>query len=104
MDTAAGLLVPNIKNVQDKSILEIAQEINRLQSLGKEGKLPMSDLKGGTITLSNIGNIGGTYASPVLFLPEVAIGAIGKIQRLPRFDVNDNVVPVNLVQVSFYFI
>ena len=103
MDTSSGLLVPNIKNVQDKTILEIAQEINRLQNLGKEGKISLSDLKGGTITLSNIGNIGGTYAAPVLFLPEVAIAAIGRIQRVPRFDSNNNPFPVNFVNV-FYFI
>ena len=100
MDTSAGLLVPNIKNVQEKSIFEIAAEINRLQALGKDGKIPLNDLKGGTITLSNIGMIGGTYASPVLFVPEVAIAAIGRIQRIPRFDANNNPYPVNFVNVS----
>ncbi|KAJ0065553.1 hypothetical protein NL108_013472, partial [Boleophthalmus pectinirostris] len=80
MDTAQGLLVPNVKNVQVLSVLEIAQELNRLQSLGAAGQLGTSDLTGGTFTLSNIGSIGGTYAKPVILPPEVAIGALGKIQ------------------------
>eukprot|EP01094_Clydonella_sp_ATCC50884_P015610 TRINITY_DN26216_c0_g1_i1.p1 TRINITY_DN26216_c0_g1~~TRINITY_DN26216_c0_g1_i1.p1 ORF type:complete len:521 (-),score=150.38 TRINITY_DN26216_c0_g1_i1:205-1767(-) len=101
MDTAQGLIVPNIKSVQNLSVLDIASELNRLQELGKEGKIPTADLKGGTFTISNIGIIGGTYLSPVLSLPEVAIGAIGKTQRVPRFDDEDNVVPVNIMNVSW---
>jgi 2-oxoisovalerate dehydrogenase E2 component (dihydrolipoyl transacylase) len=81
MDTKDGLLVPNIKNVQQLSINQIANELNRLQQLGKEGKLSTDDLTGGTFSLSNIGVIGGTYAVPILLLPEVAIGALGKIVR-----------------------
>ena len=84
MDTPDGLIVPNIKNVQDMSVLEIAAELNRLSELGVKGKLGGSDLKEGTFTLSNIGSIGGTYAMPVIMPPEVAIGAVGKIQALPR--------------------
>eukprot|EP01133_Synstelium_polycarpum_P016313 gene16313-19402_t len=101
MDTASGLLVPNIKNVESKSIFEIAQELNRLQKVGMAGQLSPADMTGGTFSLSNIGSIGGTYASPVLLLPEVAIGAIGKIQKLPRYDKNNNVYPVNLIQISW---
>lgn len=81
MDTKDGLLVPNIKNVQQLSIMQIAQELQRLQQLGRAGKLSQEDLTGGTFSLSNIGAIGGTYAVPVLLLPEVAIGALGKIVR-----------------------
>eukprot|EP01027_Heterolobosea_sp_BB2_P025312 GEZU01038842.1.p1 GENE.GEZU01038842.1~~GEZU01038842.1.p1 ORF type:complete len:536 (+),score=172.90 GEZU01038842.1:116-1723(+) len=101
MDTPQGLLVPNIKNVQNLSIFEIAAELNRLQQLGKEGKLSTADLSGGTFTLSNIGSIGGTYASPILFLPEVCIGAIGKMQKLPRFNENGEVRAANIVNVSW---
>ena len=71
MDTPDGLLVPNIKAVQNLSILEIAAELNRLQALGSAGKLSSADLTGGTFTLSNIGTVGGTYTKPVILLPEV---------------------------------
>ncbi|OPJ77261.1 lipoamide acyltransferase component of branched-chain alpha-keto acid dehydrogenase complex, mitochondrial isoform B [Patagioenas fasciata monilis] len=86
MDTEQGLIVPNVKNVQVCSVFEIASELNRLQSLGSAGQLGTNDLTGGTFTLSNIGTIGGTYAKPVILPPEVAIGALGKIQLLPRFN------------------
>lgn len=60
MDTPDGLIVPNIKNVENKSILDIAHEINRLQALGETSKLTPSDLVGGTFTLSNIGTVSET--------------------------------------------
>ncbi|XP_030582928.1 lipoamide acyltransferase component of branched-chain alpha-keto acid dehydrogenase complex, mitochondrial isoform X1 [Archocentrus centrarchus] len=101
MDTGQGLLVPNVKNVQFLSVFEIAQELNRLQTLGASGQLGTADLTGGTFTLSNIGSIGGTYAKPVILPPEVAIGALGKIQVLPRFDVGGQVVPAHIMKVSW---
>lgn len=57
MDTSLGLIVPNIKNVQTLSVLDIASELNRLQELGQKGSLGTSDLTGGTFTLSNIGSV-----------------------------------------------
>ena len=101
MDTAQGLLVPNIKKVEQLSVFEIAYELNRLQQLGLAGKLGEAELKGGTFALSNIGSIGGTYAKPVIFPPQVAIGAIGKVQVLPRFDDKDNVIKAHLVKISW---
>ncbi|XP_031133015.1 lipoamide acyltransferase component of branched-chain alpha-keto acid dehydrogenase complex, mitochondrial isoform X1 [Sander lucioperca] len=101
MDTLQGLLVPNVKNVQLLSVFDIAQELNRLQALGVAGQLGTSELSGGTFTLSNIGSIGGTYAKPVILPPEVAIGALGKIQVLPRFDASGSVVPAHIMKVSW---
>ena len=101
MDTPQGLLVPNIKKIQQLTVFDIAEELNRLQDLGLRGKLGEADLKEGTFSLSNIGSIGGTYAKPVIMPPQVAIGALGKIQKLPRFDANDNVVKAHIMNVSW---
>ncbi|XP_053356423.1 lipoamide acyltransferase component of branched-chain alpha-keto acid dehydrogenase complex, mitochondrial-like isoform X1 [Clarias gariepinus] len=101
MDTPQGLLVPNVKGVQALSVFEIAAELNRLQALGSGGQLGTADLTGGTFTLSNIGSIGGTYAKPVLLPPEVAIGALGKIQILPSFDADGNLVKAHVMSVSW---
>jgi len=90
MDTPRGLLVPVVRNVQEKSIFEIAEDLMRLQELGKTNKLGEDELSGATFTLSNVGTIGGTYASPVIPPPTLVIGAIGKIQTLPRFRDSDN--------------
>ncbi|KAK9765036.1 hypothetical protein K7432_006951 [Basidiobolus ranarum] len=110
MDTPAGLIVPNIKDCQNKSILDIAAELNRLQEAGKKGALSANDLKSGTISLSNIGVIGGTYLSPVVVSSELCIGALGKIQKLPRYEtIQDSqtgkemqvVVPKEIMQISW---
>ncbi|XP_053104851.1 lipoamide acyltransferase component of branched-chain alpha-keto acid dehydrogenase complex, mitochondrial isoform X2 [Hemicordylus capensis] len=101
MDTEQGLLVPNVKNVQARTVFEIASELNRLQNLGSANQLGTNDLTGGTFTLSNIGRIGGTYAKPVILPPEVAIGALGKIQVLPRFDSNGEVFKAQIMNVSW---
>lgn len=98
-DTPHGLLVPNIKQVQNLSVLEIANELNRLHQAGLNNKLTPKDIKGGTFSLSNIGAIGGTYAKPVIVPPEVAIGAIGRLQRLPRFVGNTDVVEARHIMV-----
>ncbi|TPX54246.1 dihydrolipoyllysine-residue (2-methylpropanoyl)transferase, partial [Powellomyces hirtus] len=86
MDTPQGLLVPNVKNAHLKSILAIAADLERLKHGGARNALSAHDLADGTITLSNIGNIGGTLLHPVLVASQVCIGAVGRIQTLPRFE------------------
>ncbi|KAF7118191.1 hypothetical protein CNMCM5793_007592 [Aspergillus hiratsukae] len=101
MDTPQGLIVPNIKDVANRTIMEIASEITRLSALGKEGKLTPADLSGGTITVSNIGNIGGTYVGPVIVPTEVAILGIGKSRTVPVFDDAGQVTKGELVNFSW---
>ncbi|KAG7358980.1 dihydrolipoamide acetyltransferase [Nitzschia inconspicua] len=87
MDTPRGLIVPVLKQCQDKSIPQLTEELQRLKEAAAQGTVNAEDLKGATFTLSNIGAIGagGKYMCPVVTPPQVAIGAIGKIERLPRF-------------------
>jgi len=101
MDTPQGLLVPNIKSVNNKSILEIAADLKRLQAAGLEGKLSPEDMSSGTITISNIGNVGGTYLSPVIMTSGVAIMGVGRVRTVPGFDGDDNVVKKSVVNFSW---
>lgn len=101
MDTPRGLLVPNIKNIPSLSIIDIASEISRLQSLAKAGKLSMTDLTGGTFTVSNIGTIGGTYVAPVIVQNEVGILGLGKTRTVPAFDEQDRVVKREILNFSW---
>jgi 2-oxoisovalerate dehydrogenase E2 component (dihydrolipoyl transacylase) len=101
VDSPMGLLVPNVKNVEQLSLLEIADEVKRLTEAGRAGRLAPEDMKGGTLTISNIGAIGGTVTTPIINTPEVAIVGIGRIQKLPRFDADGNVVSQEIICVSW---
>lgn len=92
MDTPQGLLVPNIKDVASLSILDVTAQLKNLQQLAQASKLSATDLTGGTITVSNIGSIGGTYVSPIIVQSEVAILGIGRARVVPAFDSNGGVV------------
>lgn len=101
VDSKVGLLVPNVKDVQDKSILEVAAEITRLTTAARSGRVAPADLKDGTISISNIGALGGTVATPIINKPEVAIVALGKLQTLPRFNAKGEVQARQIMQVSW---
>lgn len=101
IDTPKGLIVPNIKDVQALSIYKIAQRIQELFKAAQHNQLSAEDLQGGTVTISNIGPIGGITATPIINHPQVAIVALGKIQRLPRFNEQDEVVGVNIMNINW---
>lgn len=105
MDTPGGLVVPNIPRVQHKSVLDIAQDLQRLQKLAQNGQLPPDAFQNTTITMSNIGNIGGRNLSPVIPPDTVCIVAIGRSQVLPRIrDLHDGkfeVIRDEIATVSF---
>ncbi|XP_058836235.1 lipoamide acyltransferase component of branched-chain alpha-keto acid dehydrogenase complex, mitochondrial [Topomyia yanbarensis] len=101
MHTPQGLVVPNVKNVERKSILEIATDINSLQERGSKGSLTPNDFANGTLSLSNIGMVGGTYTHPCILAPQVAIGAIGQTRLLPRFNASGQVIAAHIMVVSW---
>ncbi|MBO9491943.1 dihydrolipoyllysine-residue acetyltransferase [Endozoicomonas sp. G2_1] len=101
VDSKVGLLVPNIKSVQNLSVIDVAKEVMRLTESARSGRVASEDLKGGTISISNIGAIGGTVATPIINKPELSIVALGKVQQLPRFDQNGNVEARSIMQVSW---
>lgn len=102
MATPHGLVVPNIKNCERLSISEVAAEIVRLRQLAAANQLPPADLAGGTITISNIGAVGGgTYACPLVFQPQMAIVALGRVRQLPRFDEEGEVCAAAIMNVSW---
>ena len=83
VDTKEGLMVPVVKIADKKSVLKISEEIQNLAELAASRKIDLADLKGGTFTITNIGVIGGTYATPIVNYPEAAILGVGKIQDKP---------------------
>ncbi len=85
-DTPNGLMVPVIKNADFKTVLQISQEIGGLAVKAREGKLALDDMKGATITVTNIGSVGGLYATPIINHPEVAILGMYKIQDKPKWN------------------
>jgi pyruvate dehydrogenase E2 component (dihydrolipoamide acetyltransferase) len=85
-DTPNGLMVPVLKNADQKGIFEIAQETSELAKKAREGKLPPGDMQGATFTISSVGGIGGTAFSPIVNAPEVAILGISKSSMKPVWD------------------
>jgi pyruvate dehydrogenase E2 component (dihydrolipoamide acetyltransferase) len=98
-DTPQGLYVPVVKNVEQKSILELAAEIRDITSRTREGKVQRSELQGGTFTITSVGNIGGRFATPIINHPEVAILGVNQIHDRPMV-VNGEIVARKMMYLS----
>lgn len=102
MDTPNGLIVPVVKDVANKNIFQIAEDLQTLIAKGADNRLSTADFTDGTFSISNIGAIGGIATSPVILPPQVAIVALGRTQQLPRFDKSgENVVKANVMTAGF---
>jgi pyruvate dehydrogenase E2 component (dihydrolipoamide acetyltransferase) len=95
VDTERGLLVPVIRNVDRKSILELARELMEVADKARQKKLSPDDLRGGTFTVTNLGGIGGTAFTPIVNWPEVAILGLSRARLQPV--VRDNQIVPRLV-------
>ena len=102
-DTPNGLVVPVIKNADQKTVLELSREINELAKKARDGKLALDEMRGATITITNIGSIGSTYATPIINHPEVAIVGMYKIQDKPLVKMGaDGKYEIDLAKVMNY--
>ena len=88
-DTPNGLTVPVIKDADRKGILPISQELSELSKKAREGKLSPADMTGATFTISSLGGIGGTYFTPIINAPEVAILGVCRSEMKPRWNGKD---------------
>jgi pyruvate dehydrogenase E2 component (dihydrolipoamide acetyltransferase) len=102
IDTKSGLVVPNIKAADKKSIFEIAAEIVDLVDRAEQRHLEVHELHGGTFTITNYGAIGGVFGTPVINYPEVAILGMGRVREMPVVK-EGNVVTRLMLPLSLTF-
>jgi len=95
-----GLIVPVVRNADQKSLSQLAREIQDLAERGRAGKLTRSELTGSTFTISSLGALGGVMATPILNYPEVAILGVHKIQRRPVYRPDGSIGPADLMNLS----
>jgi pyruvate dehydrogenase E2 component (dihydrolipoamide acetyltransferase) len=85
-DTPQGLVVPVIRDADQKDLLTIAGELGDKSERARAGKLPAEEMRGGSFTVSSLGGIGGTHFTPIINAPEVAILGVGRSQHMPVWD------------------
>ncbi len=83
VDTERGLVVPVVRDVDQMSIPRIAQSLTALSESARKANFTLNDLRGGTFTISNLGAVGGTYSTPIINPPEVAVLLVGRSRKLP---------------------
>ena len=102
MDTDRGLLVPVIRDVDKKNIVELAVELTQLSKKARDKKLTPDDMGGGTFTITNLGGIGGTGFSPIVNHPEVAILGLSRSRMEPEW-VNNKFEPRLILPLSLSY-
>jgi pyruvate dehydrogenase E2 component (dihydrolipoamide acetyltransferase) len=102
VDTDRGLLVPVIRDVDKKNILELSVELTQMAERARNKKLSLDEMQGGTFTITNLGGIGGTYFSPIVNAPDVAILGISRASVDPVF-VNGQFEPRLMLPLSLSY-
>jgi pyruvate dehydrogenase E2 component (dihydrolipoamide acetyltransferase) len=97
--TDAGLLVPVVRRVDDKGLLEVARETDRLVERARGRSIDREEMQGGTFTITNFGAVGGEYATPIINYPETAILGLGEIKKRPAVR-DGEVVPGDVMTLS----
>jgi pyruvate dehydrogenase E2 component (dihydrolipoamide acetyltransferase) len=102
VDTDRGLLVPVVRDVDAKNIIQIAIDISALSAKARARKLTLEEMQGGCFSISNLGGIGGTYFTPIVNLPEVAILGIGRARTEPIY-MDNQFVPRLMLPLSLSY-
>ena len=102
IDTPKGLIVPNIKEVNNLSISEISDEIGRMAIAAKDRKLKVDELKGSTFSVSSLGAIGGKFFTPIINPPVVAILGISKTYKSLQL-INGDIKEINMLPISLSY-
>ena len=103
VDTPRGLVVPNIRNAHLMSIPDIAKALAEMANRVRNGDFTVGELRGGTFTLSNLGAIGGTYSTPIVNVPEVAILLVGRTRKLPVVMQDDSIKVRQMMPLSLTY-
>ncbi len=103
VDTERGLVVPNIRNADSLSIPDIAKALSELASRVRNNEFGVNELRGGTFTISNLGAIGGTYSTPIINIPEVAILLVGRTRKLPVVMADDSILARQMMPLSLSY-
>ena len=96
-DTPDGLVVPVVKDVQQKDVLDIARDLGELSTKARERKLKIEEMQGGCFTISSLGGIGGTMFTPIINCPEVAILGVSRSSMQPVYDAKTNAFEPRLI-------
>ena len=102
-DTPEGLLVPVIKNAGDKSIFELAQEIQNLAAKARDRSIDLADMQGGSFTITNYGAIRGIFGTPIINYPEVAILGTGRRAGTAAGAISGNIEIRQILPISLSF-
>jgi 2-oxoisovalerate dehydrogenase E2 component (dihydrolipoyl transacylase) len=101
--TESGLVVPVVHDVERKSLLELADEVQLKAQRAREGKLESADVKGGTFSITNIGSLGGLFSFPIINVPEAAILGVHSIKKRPVVLEDDSIVARQMLYLSLSF-
>lgn len=101
--TPGGLMVPVVRDADRKDLAEVAREIERLSEAARAGKAKREELRGGTFTITSVGNIGGLISTPVINHPEVGIMGVGKVVKRPVYGADGQLRPADVLYLSFSF-